>query len=664
MHSAPRLPRHHLPTEQRCGLGCHRAVGVAFLWGAALFVGGLVAVGFRPPVTGVAWAGATETGAAQGEAVVAGDPTPAVIAGLIAGLGDSDFQRRESAAAALKAIGPAAVDALLAAAELDDDLEVALRARWLADAIPLEMPHDISEVARLLESYKQRDFRLRVRVLQRLLRVDDNAGIEALARVVRLDRTVIGSREAAALLVGEWRPDDPWWPEMATRASVGLGTSARPTAAFVRGVIAFSQATDQQARDAALQASGAALALLDRVAADESQPIQQGDGGDEELEDEAGSATTARPFQRCQIRMLLAAGKRDEALAVASQLLEASWTGQAGSNAVMATVDWLVWGVEVGLSEIVDRLHTARPDLVAGEPLVGFAAALAERSRGNADRAATLADKAFAGLRVAVPGRRGSERMQAAVLLARWGCPDWAMRVYTAVVDDATAVPIEFVLTATFGAEYLHEMERDDEATAFLGRLLDKDRARKDVDAEQTLSQIGRDYRATLARLRFFASSAAAARGDSAGCRAALEDALRSSSKDVDSLIALYRLPDNTPDQQADALRRVNEALRQIDNEIQALDHGANDYNEYAWLVANTQGDAEKATRYSKQSLAFVFDSSSYLDTLAHCRAAAGDLAGAIRWQSLARRHEPHNETIRKNLLRFQEMAAKATPTP
>ena len=117
------------------------------------------------------------------------EPAPEAIAALIARLGDTDFQRREAASAELKAIGPAAVDALLAAAELERDLEVALRARWLVDTIPLGMPHDPPEVTRLLESYKQRDFARRVRVMHRLLRVDDDAGIEALARIIRLERS-------------------------------------------------------------------------------------------------------------------------------------------------------------------------------------------------------------------------------------------------------------------------------------------------------------------------------------------------------------------------------------------------------------------------------------------------------------------------------------------
>ena len=116
-------------------------------------------------------------------------------------------------------------------------------------------------------------------------------------------------------------------------------------------------------------------------------------------------------------------------------------------------------------------------------------------------------------------------------------------------------------------------------------------------------------------------------------------------------------MPDNTPQQHDRAVVRVNNSLLQIDSEIQAVPDDTIGYNEYAWLVANTQGDIAKATRYSKLSLIKSFDSASYLDTLAHCRAAAGDYAAAIRFQRLAKRHEPHNRTIDHNLEQFQKKA-------
>jgi len=70
--------------------------------------------------------------------------------------------------------------------------------------------------------------------------------------------------------------------------------------------------------------------------------------------------------------------------------------------------------------------------------------------------------------------------------------------------------------------------------------------------------------------------------------------------------------------------------------------------------VANTEGDVAKALRYSRQSLEDAFDNASYLDTLAHCHAAAGNVDRAVRVQSLAVRHEPNSLLVRRNLERFQ----------
>jgi hypothetical protein len=78
--------------------------------------------------------------------------------------------------------------------------------------------------------------------------------------------------------------------------------------------------------------------------------------------------------------------------------------------------------------------------------------------------------------------------------------------------------------------------------------------------------------------------------------------------------------------------------------------------------VANTEGDLAKATRYSRLSLESSFDSASYLDTLAHCQAAGGDLARAVRTQWLAVRQEPHSLLVRRNYERFLTRRQEALP--
>jgi hypothetical protein len=584
----------------------------------------------------------------------AGQPSADEIDALVESLGAEDYAEREAAATKLNALGAAAVDPLLAAAEVSADLEIALRARWLVDTIPLDTERDPPEVAKLLDKFKRKGLAERVQVMHRLLRVDDDGGIEALARIVRLDRAPLGSRVAAALLAREWQPNDPTWNGMRARISAGLGGSTRPAAAFLRSLVTFSAGDAAAARDQGLADAGEALAQLAGTVPEE--PGAAGPAGDSGTVGGIGE-TTLRIFERCRVQMLLAAGKRDDALAESRRLLQASFdphkdAATAGEE-VAAT---LIWLVERGLPEAVDLLVADRPELIRDDPLVGYAAAVAEKARHRDAQADALATAAFA--KPAGTNAEFVDRLQTAILLTKWGAADWAAREYTLLVDDARTPLAQFALAATMFSEFLHDQEREDEAAACLRRLLEgrkgKGGGKGDGGGEPMLQQIGRDPRSIRSRMHYFESCAAALRGDADARRKAIEASLRAYAKDVDALIGLYALPDNTPAQKADAVARIRRALEQIDNEIQAVPDDTNGYNEYAWLVANTEGDLQKAIRYSKLSLVKSFDSSSYLDTLAHCQAATGNKAAAVRTQTLALRQEPHNRTIRKNLARFQ----------
>jgi len=594
----------------------------------------------------------------------AGQTSTAEIEELVEKLGAADYAEREAAAAQLNALGAAAVDPLLAAAEVSADLEIALRARWLVDTIPLDTARDPPEVSKLLDKFKRKGFAERVQVMHRLLRVDEDGGIEALARIVRLDRSPLGSRVAAALLAREWQPNDPAWGGLRDRIDTGLGSSTRPAAAFLRSVVAFSSAGPDAAREQALADSAAALEQL-------AGPVDDGTnagapaGGSRTTGDEGSAGTigetTLRIFQRCRIQMLLAAHQRDAAMAESRRMLQACF--EPGKERDVATAGeeaagMLVWLVERGLPEAVDLLAADRPELIRNDAVVGYAAAVAEKARRRDPQADTLAATAFA--QTAGTNAEMVDRLQTAILLAKWGATDWANREYTALVDNPQAPFAQFALAAIMFAEFLHDQEREDEAATCLRRLLEgrkvdgKAGGKGDGGADPILQQIGRDPRSIRSRMHYFESCAASLRGDAVARRKALEESLRTYAKDVDSLIGLYSLPDNTPVQKAEAVTRIRRALEQIESEIQAVPDDTNGYNEYAWLVANTEGDLQKATRYSKLSLVKSFDSSSYLDTLAHCQAAAGNKAAAVRTQTLALRQEPHNRTIRKNLARFQ----------
>ena len=569
------------------------------------------------------------------------EPAAAEIDALVTQLGDPDYAVRETASQRLAELGAEAADALLTAAEVSEDLEVSLRARWLAESLPITVAGDAAEAVALLERYGSLAFDERVRVMHRLLRLDDDAGIEPLARIVRLERTAAGSRIAAALLVREWQPDDPYWPGIASRAAAGLGGSRRPAARYLRAVIEASRARSPAEWAAALdEAVAAATGLAGGDGSGEAVGLPRGE--------RLGIARTGRIFSRSLAELLARGGRCDAALGEA-EVLFATAADEAEPDEQLA--DDLQWLAAHGLPEAVDLVADRLAD-PAVSPLLAYAAAVAWRARGDAGRATALA---------AAADRRLDEldgladRLQAAILLAHWGAEDWALAEYRAAAESPDAGLAQRALVATLGAEFLHDRQRDAEAAAMLRAVLEP----PSDELNQALMQLERDPRAVRSRMLFFEGLAAAEPRER---RRLFEESVRQYPKDVDTLIALYQLPDNTPAQRAEAAARVARAAEGIEEEIQALPDDANGKNEYAWLVANTEGDLAKATRYSRLSLESSFDSASYLDTLAHCQAAGGDLARAVRTQWLAVRQEPHSLLVRRNYERFLTRRQEALP--
>jgi hypothetical protein len=589
--------------------------------------------------------------ACVGGPALAGDD-PADIAGLITQLGDAEFAVRETAAARLSALGMTASDALLLAVESSTDLEVVLRARALAEALPIAAPHDTAEVAAELSRFGAADTAGRIRIMHRLLRLDDDAGIEPLARIVRLERTALGSRIAAALLAREWQRGDPCWPELCRRITAGVERSDRPAARFLRGLVAQTLAGDEGG--AGLDTALEAWVAMDRdTAADQPEPLVQGRAaGDANRVLDA--ADTRRIFRRCLVELLVAAGRRDTALQQAQGLF-ADCHGTLDGESHVA--DELVWLADHGLPEAVDLVG----DWLGAEPhpLPAYAAALAWRKRPEAD-AATRAEALAARARDRLAAADGSAVLVTAMELARWGAVEWSLREYQTVLENEESSAGEFAFAGIFCAEFLHEQGRDAEAGRVLAAVV-AGRETETEDMDRVLHLLRHEPETVKSRMLYFEACAALSRGDAPGAERLLAESLRVHPRDVESLISLYRLAGADPARLAEVAERVARALAATDELIDEHPQDAVRLkNEYAWLVVNTRGDARKATRYSRQTLEQSFDSAGFLDTLAHCRAATGDRRGAVRLQRVALRMDPHSPMLAKNLRRFE--AAEAAP--
>lgn len=557
---------------------------------------------------------------------------------LIAELGDTDYAVRETAGRKLSAAGAAAADALLAAAEESADLEVALRAGWIVASIPLATGQESPEAAGLLEAYSSSgDLAERVGAMRRLLRLDDDDGIEPLARIVRLERTAKGSRIAAALLVQDWQPHDPYWPLMVPHIFAGLGNSRRPAAGFLRGLATYATAESPAEAAAGVEACRAAVTLLD-PGRDPAGPTRVADA-----DNPVNTDFAVRVFRRCLAVMLAKEGRTAEALTTAGPLF-VGFERPAVAKRLAAELQWLT---ARGLPEAVDLIAVEVDDDV--DPLLAYAAALAWRQRPGDEAGAKSVELA------ALAHRRLDEidlgeRLEAAVVLAHWGGIEWAEKEYQAVLAAPDTRPAERALTAISYAELLHDQTRDAAAAEALRAALDAG-GQKAEDLEQGLMQLGRDPRAIRSRMLFFAACAAA---DEAARDRLLEESFQAFPDDIDTLIALYQRAKDQPGRRAEFVSRITRTAAAIEQQIRSLPGDPSSRNEYAWLIANTQGDLAKATRYSRESLVDSFDTGSYLDTLAHCHAAAGHLERAIRTQWLAVKQEPHSRLIQRNFARFR----------
>jgi hypothetical protein len=568
------------------------------------------------------------------------------ISSLVARLGDERPAVRELATERLAELGAAAADELLQAAESSDDLELALRARWLVDRLPLSGPTDSPRVSEILGRFPKLDVAERIRRMHTLLRLDDDAGIEPLGRIVRLERSTATATIAAALLAREWVPGDRFWPPLATAIEAGIGPSRRAPAAFLRGLVRGSRAASAEERKSAADDAAEALASLARTDAAGPSGLPDIGDPDEALVD---AAATERIFRRCLILMRLAAGQRDEALVEVGRLFAAT---RQGDEQDIAAVD-LVWLADNGLPEAVELLADQLADDADADPLLAYAAAVAHRRLGDEVAAGTLAARAHAALDGG--DSPASSRLQAAVLLARWGAVEWSLAEHAAIIDDAETSVGMLALSATISAEFLNEQDRCVEAAAVLRRLIDGPGRREGID--QALMQVARDPNGVRSRMLYFEARAAAAAGDPDGERRLLEESLEAHEQDVDTLIAIHRLAGRDEARLTEVRPRIAKAIATIRDTIAALPDDATGYNEYAWLVSNTEGDVAEATSFAKRALALSFDSAGFLDTLAHCQAAAGDFTRAIRTQSLAVRREPHNRMLRQNLERFEAAA-------
>jgi tetratricopeptide (TPR) repeat protein len=567
-----------------------------------------------------------------------GRPSEQQIRRLIEKLGDKDFFVRQKAEQELTKLGFEAVDALTEAAD-SDDMEIVARSDRLLRAIKSNWtrPGDPPLVTQALSDYETQDDANREARIASLIAIADQQGLPAICRIICYDRSNLIAKTAAVRLM-ESLAGKTVKRELAAEIRKQLDTCHRVAAQWVLSWLAAG--SDPEALAAAWSKIVTGEDALMRRRPRESSPaIVEG-------------------LLQLQIAALRNAHHGADAAASVARLMSL----HHGDPAALARLlQWLMDQKDWPATRMVEQEFRST---IAASPDLLYLVAEAQALRGDAAAADRSAEQALK-LNPELDDRSLSAHLQAGRILEDRGRAEWAIHEWDYVARRAPGGSTIGTVAAHYLAELYHDLERDDQAAAILARLEKTFAGRTDqyklFGDEDSLS-LGE----MRARRRFFEACHWRDKGDRAKQRAALDAALATQGYDIEVLIECYRLPDATPDYRVNTHRLIIKKLNQLREQI-GDSNAAQPCNEFAWLVANTEGDLDDALRYSKRSLELTGENNgSYRDTLARVYFAKGDIDEALKQQTEAATSLPHNRAILKQLEVYRAKVAekKSHPNP
>ncbi|QDV56365.1 Tetratricopeptide repeat protein [Rosistilla oblonga] len=570
---------------------------------------------------------------------------------LIEQLGDPSYAKRIRARGELQRMGLMAFDALHAA-QLNDDSEIAMAARYLVESLQVSWSteDDSTDVRQILSEYGAQTEVERKSRMDRLAGLPQREGLAALCRLVRFETKLRLSRAAALLIMQQPTSDSI---ELRRRNSAviaeSLGANSREASKWLT-LYARDLANDEfnvSAWRALIESERSRVASQTTRSSDDLAVLEL--------------------YRICAVRAM-EHGLQAESLALATESLElVEARKQPLRNAVEWALDHQMWTIvlkllqrdasdfknDAWLSYAVAEALTETGDAAEGERWVSQALELAPLAPLNEDGSSPMTADAR---------QQATQRhMLVAMELVSRGRFDWAKREYQYVIDRS---PIDTSSSADSRwklAMILSEFEDYQPAAELLEpsvqrMMMDRD-FRRIVQRELIYS-----FEDFESRMHYNAALGHQQAGENEQAAASLKSALAAAPLDGDILIAMYRFPGDEKWKQ-ETQRAIREALTEFERMIregerqaaglnqQQLNRGISHYcNQYAWLAANTNGDLKRALAYSRRSLELMPKRASLTDTLSHCYYALGDYDAAVRTQREAVALEPHSPPIRRQL--------------
>jgi tetratricopeptide (TPR) repeat protein len=302
---------------------------------------------------------------------------------------------------------------------------------------------------------------------------------------------------------------------------------------------------------------------------------------------------------------------------------------------------------------MVDEVAQRFEHRLKTSPGLIYAVAQARRSDGKQDEAEQLAKRACDLL-----GNSAEDHCTVGYQLRKRGLFDWSEREFRRSIDCAGDDGLESYAARYYLADLLFDLEREYEAGEMLQKLSDLLASRN-----ENSGLLGK-YPIRSRMHYYFACHYEKQNAEPKKIRRALEDGLRYDATDADILISLYRLSADDPALRKQVVEKIAAAAEEFRSQITQSamddpDEQATPYNQYAWLIGNTEGNFDLAIQYSHKSLEIMPDTAGYLDTLAHCYAGKGDFKNAVHYQARAVELEPFTMQIQRSLDKFKAALAK-----
>jgi tetratricopeptide (TPR) repeat protein len=570
---------------------------------------------------------------------------------LIHELGNPRYTARRAAASELRQVGAEAFDSLHAATE-DSDPEIAASANYLLRQIAVRwvQADDAPLVRAVLRQFAQEAETARLQSVEQLARLPQGGGITALCRIARYDRSPLVSRTAAVAII---RPKDASAARPPIDAAVveqQLGASTRAAAIWLHQYLS-------QVRDPA-----ASIATWKQLVDQESARLEKNG--------ETSNEIVIR-LQWNLAELYRQVGDQPAVTGLLDRMMEL-----AGDTSDDTIVNLLVWLTENKSWDALDTFLTKHQPRLEQSKRPLYYAALARSKQGKQDVAEQLATRASE-----IQTQGNLEGFATAKDLEEHGQFEWAVREYRRAIDKQPGDSYEAILARIYLASLLHDHEREKEAADVVEPLVKAVQGNSDVG--KLYSRI-RDYNngrlalpdpdAIAARYHFYRACQYQSEKDLSRARGELDLAINFDPEDADVLIAMFHFPEADDNWRESVRGRVRELTQKFQQQIDGEPSDASPYNQWAWLVSNTEGDFQKAIRYSHRSLELNTNGesgeASYLDTLGRCYFAAGDYENAVKYERQAVKKIEYMQVMQRQLALFEKTlaekkaAGKAAPDP